>query len=95
MLGDTNAVGMHPAGASPYGAVDMAGNAWEWAADWYDVGYYAVSPEKNPSGGVSANLRVLRGGGWGGDAGSIRAANRFWAFPGRNDTDGFRCASSP
>jgi formylglycine-generating enzyme required for sulfatase activity len=61
---DTTAVGSFPAGASPYGALDMAGNAWEWVADWYDENYYAVSPARNPTGPASGTLRILRGGMW-------------------------------
>ena len=92
---DTTEVGQHPAGASPYGALDMAGNVWEWVADWYDSDYYATSPVEYPPGPASGNIRVLRGGAWGAEARAVRAANRFWAFPGRNDLDGFRCARSP
>lgn len=95
LVDDTTEVGKYPAGASPYGALDMAGNVWEWVADGYDENYYAESPAKNPTGGNSANQRVLRGGSWNNEAPNVRAANRFWAFPGRNDTDGFRCARSP
>lgn len=93
-VGDTAPVGSYPAGASPYGALDMAGNVWEWVSDGYDPGYYTHAPSTNPPGGTSANQRVVRGGAWGVDARAVRAANRFWAFPGRNDTDGFRCALS-
>jgi formylglycine-generating enzyme required for sulfatase activity len=93
-VNNTTPVGSYPAGASPYGALDMAGNVWEWVADGYDPTYYAHTPTTNPPGGISANQRVVRGGAWGVDARAVRSANRFWAFPGRNDTDGFRCAVS-
>ena len=49
-FGDTTPVGSYPQGASPYGALDMAGNAWEWTADWYAADYYASSPVANPPG---------------------------------------------
>jgi formylglycine-generating enzyme required for sulfatase activity len=90
----TSPAGSYPQGASYYGILDMAGNVWEWVADGYSEGYYSVSPDKNPLSTSPVNLRVLRGGNWNSDSSGIRATNRFWAFPGRNDMDGFRCAKS-
>jgi formylglycine-generating enzyme required for sulfatase activity len=92
LVGDVVAVGSYPEAASPYGVLDMAGNVWEWTADWYGEDYYQESPRENPTGPESGVLRVLRGGSWSNPAEVVRATNRFWAFPGRNDFDGFRCA---
>jgi serine/threonine-protein kinase len=61
---DTSRAGSYPAGASPFGALDMVGNVWEWVADYYGIGYYSRSPEHNPAGPETSgtNRRVLRGG---------------------------------
>lgn len=86
-------VGSKPKGASPYGALDMAGNLWEWTADWYDQGYYAVSPSRNPSGPAGGTYRVARGGSLTNIASGVRAASRDLNLPGSWGREvGFRCA---
>ncbi len=60
----TSPVGTFPDGASPYGAMDMAGNLWEWVADWYADDYYGDSPCENPLGPDSGAVRAMRGGAW-------------------------------
>jgi len=92
-VGDTTEVGRYPSGASPYGALDMAGNVWEWVADWYDPGYYANSPRNNPKGPTAGQSRVLRGGSWGNFQINVRVSSRNNDAPGnRFNSVGFRCA---
>ncbi len=77
----TAPVGHYEGGASPYGALDMAGNVWEWAADWYGETYYTASPQRNPGGPGSGSYRVLRGGSCFLDAAVVRCAYRWWINP--------------
>jgi formylglycine-generating enzyme required for sulfatase activity len=76
----TAPVGSYRAGASPYGALDMAGNAWEWVADWYDRDYYARSAARNPQGPESGLDRGLRGGSYSNVPWSVRCAYRFRSY---------------
>ena len=96
-VGDTTPVRSYPAGASPYGALDLAGNVWEWVADWY--GEYPDDFVRNPSGPSSGENHVYRGGSYYYRGNDIRSANResivstYWLTEPGFDI-GFRCALS-
>jgi len=69
-------IGSYPLGVSPYGTWDMAGNVWEWVADWYEQGYYVYSPARNPQGPDWGDSRLLRGGSFESAARDVRCALR-------------------
>jgi formylglycine-generating enzyme required for sulfatase activity len=89
-------VGSHPDGASPYGALAMAGNVSEWVADWYDGDYYSQSPLRNPQGPDSGGTRVVRGGSFSFEQELVRCAGRDFIDPDRTeDYRGFRVVVAP
>jgi formylglycine-generating enzyme required for sulfatase activity len=91
-VGDTDRVGRRVAGQSPYGAFDMAGNVWEWTADWYEASYYAHSPSQDPVGPAAGTLKVMRGGCWVSGENSLRTTCRKAELPDSWAPNvGFRC----
>ena len=92
---DTAPVGSYSLGASPYGALDIAGNVFEWTVDWYDANYYDHPAQLNPTGPESGDKRVLRGGGFDSIEDSFRTTDRDMLDPGNGDYQfGFRCVDS-
>jgi formylglycine-generating enzyme required for sulfatase activity len=88
----TMVVGSLPGGASPYGVLDMAGNAAEWVSDWYEPEYYQNSLEENPHGPMTGELKVIRGGSWKNPGVGLRVTNRGGNYPEVFSTGiGFRC----
>ena len=77
----TMPVGSYPRGVSPYGAYDMAGNVYEWCFDWFDEGYYAISPKNNPTGPSTGELRVCRGSSYLTYIDQLRCCNRTAVLP--------------
>ena len=95
-IGDTTEVGSYPAGASPYGALDMAGNVWEWVGDWYGESYYSQSPASNPEGPANGDYRVWRSSAWTNDQSRVGCGVRYWDSPGSRYVDfGGRVALLP
>ena len=85
-------VGSYPEGASVEGVNDLAGNVWEWVADWYAP--YGKDEQKDPKGPEAGEQRVIRGGGWNGSVASwVRPTFRYHDVPGKRSYGiGFRCA---
>lgn len=90
-------VGSYPGGASAYGILDMAGNVWEWVADWYDKDYYKTpNLPADPTGPAKGKERVMRGGSYEYGAREARTTHRDVGDPDKASGPGlgFRCAVS-
>lgn len=89
---------LHPVGQKKpngLGLYDMSGDAWEWIADRYDLGYYVKSPKRDPQGPATGELRCARGGYWGDLPRAVRLSRRIGIKPDtRADGYGFRLAAS-
>jgi formylglycine-generating enzyme required for sulfatase activity len=92
---DTKPVGSFENGKSPYGCYDMAGNVWEWCADYYDQNYYLLSPSKNPTGPDTGTQRIIRGGGFLYFGHYTRCAARYRVpWYAQSPQIGFRCVKT-
>ena len=110
LVGDTSRVGSYAAGASPFGALDMAGNVWEWVADYFNPLYYASAPAENPTGPETSTThrRGIRGGSFQDEWVDLRVSKRGSAlgpnplaryddpeqFGEHSSKIGFRCVAS-
>jgi len=93
-IGDTTRVGSYPDGKSIYGALDMAGNVWEWVSSLYEPYPYDAADGREDLTAIGS--RVLRGGSWSSDLLNVRSASRDLYDPTNSDINfGFRCALDP
>jgi eukaryotic-like serine/threonine-protein kinase len=92
----TAPVGSYPNGASAYGALDMAGNVWEWVFNWYDKDAYdRQKPSINPTGPESGTYKVLRGGAYDSVSNFQRQLRTTHREVGRPEGEGGRAAKGP
>lgn len=77
----TAPVGSYPAGISPFGIYDTAGNVWEWCRDWFSETYYSTSPTIDPEGPTTGSQRAIRGGGFLCPPDPLRSASRMYYGP--------------
>jgi formylglycine-generating enzyme required for sulfatase activity len=87
------AVAAMPGGASPVGALNMAGNVFEWVQDWFERAYYKSAPSMDPTGPATGSKRVLRGGSFVHPAFALRCSARGRYAPDEHRANhSFRCA---
>ncbi len=90
----TSNAGIFLDGISPFGILDMAGNAREWVNDFYDARGYYRYPLVNPTGPKEGELHLTRGGSWMDSRDRVRVAARDpQPADARNNVTGFRCAA--
>jgi formylglycine-generating enzyme required for sulfatase activity len=83
-------VGMYPEGATPQGVLDLAGNVYEWTADWF--GAYAEAAATNPKGPENGTAKSIRGGAWYNNPWDLRVSYRYLNHAdGLSSVVGFRC----
>ncbi|HSD83740.1 MAG TPA: SUMF1/EgtB/PvdO family nonheme iron enzyme, partial [Anaerolineae bacterium] len=94
-------IGSYLAGASPYGVLDLVGNASEWVEDWYNWGDYKDLPSQNPRNLGPPWNHCLRGTPWFDPYGSTSWTQEMSRCSARNSSHetqdprvGFRCARS-
>jgi formylglycine-generating enzyme required for sulfatase activity len=93
----TGVVGSYPANASPFGALDMAGNVREWVSDGFDENAYRRGAVSDPHVPWKPGMKgIVRGGGWESPLGDASAWRRVPINPATGDlSTGIRCAREP